>query len=68
MPRECRHPHCHVVLAEANTSGVCRAHNHTEWCRCGPCMGRGDDYSPSPKLKHPGDVTLPPFPWEEPKE
>ena len=40
MPdRTCRHPECTVTLHGSNTSGVCRAHNHSGYCRCVQCGG-----------------------------
>lgn len=40
-PRWCAAPGCETPLWGHNTSGVCRAHRHGNWCGCTRCEGRG---------------------------
>lgn len=35
--RVCEVPSCTNILYHGNTSGVCRAHNHGEFCHCPTC-------------------------------
>ena len=35
----CAVPGCMATLYAGNRSGVCRAHNHGDWCACPKCSG-----------------------------
>ena len=42
----CRHPGCAQPLSAQTTSGVCRRHNHSDYCLCGQCRRRRGDIDP----------------------
>jgi hypothetical protein len=54
----CRAPGCGVALSAESRSGVCRAHNHTEWCHCVQCnQRRGRSITPvHPPRERPGPM------------
>lgn len=56
----CASPGCGRGLSPANRSGVCRAHNHSEWCGCAACDPRRDTPSPLPPPVAPVVFDAPP--------
>lgn len=57
----CAVPGCGRILAATTRSGVCRAHNHSQWCACAQCTAvRPPACRPSAPEYHPQILPLPP--------
>jgi len=48
--RECRVPGCTAKLHSRNLSGVCRLHNHSEFCECRTCVAQNRPEDSRPPL------------------
>lgn len=73
QPIRCAHPDCDRKITDRNGSGVCRYHNHTEYCRCSVCRHRsGQPVTAKTAVVPRGynrkvKVSLDKAPWEDPK-
>lgn len=62
---KCAHPGCGVRLWAGNTTGVCRAHNHGDYCGCVACTRERDEQAELVGAGPRFTPTLPRAPWEQ---